>query len=153
VTPLFAGAVASAYVGTMIGLHRWNVRRLRGLAGGWQALARLDWETLFEGLDRADPARAAFLETLATGAVPPDVAARAEAIGFSGGQARWLERVALSRTSPDAAFDSLERDAVTTSSELYLREYLRLAHRTHPLNLELSVRFPRSTSRGRGLRR
>ena len=32
---LFAGGVAVAYAGTVIGLHRLNVRRMRAQAGGF----------------------------------------------------------------------------------------------------------------------
>jgi hypothetical protein len=152
VTGLAAGAIASAYVGVVVGVHRWNVWRLRSAAGGFRPLHRLDWDALLEGLPPEVGPREALLGALMAGVPPPDVQPKAEAAGFSGGQAHWLELLALSRTDPDAAFLRLERSALTTAAELYLREHLRLTRRTHPLNLELSV-FMAKRELGAGLAR
>jgi hypothetical protein len=147
---LFTGVVATAYAGAVVGAHRWNVWRLRSAAGGFRALHRLDWEALLEGVlpraagivgepEAALEPRRALVRALATGVVPTDLRPKAEAAGFSGGQAHWLELLALARGNPGAAFEQLLRSPLTTAAELYLREYLRLTDRTHPLNLELSV--------------
>jgi hypothetical protein len=61
------------------------------------------------------------------------------AAGYSGGQARWLKTLALARHDPHRAIERLESGTLDSAQELYLREYLRLVHRTHPLNLELAV--------------
>ncbi|HEX4621644.1 MAG TPA: hypothetical protein VH208_08760 [Myxococcaceae bacterium] len=164
---LFTGMVASAYVGAVVGVHRWNVWRLRSAAGGFRPLHRLDWDALLEGLlpaaagARAEPARLPngaptphallavvgddararqeLLAALVHGAPPSDLMPRAEVAGFSGGQAHWLELLALIRADPEEAFRRLDQGDLTTAAELYLREHLRLTRRTHPLNLEISV--------------
>src|SRR5579871_3594679 len=104
--------VASAYVGAVVGIHRWNVWRLRGAAGGFRPLHRLDWDALLEGLlpaatgARSEPARLPngaptprallavvdhdararqeILAALVHGTPPPDLMPRAEVAGFSG---------------------------------------------------------------------
>jgi hypothetical protein len=178
VNALFTGFVASAYVGAVVGIHRWNVWRLRSAAGGFRPLHRLDWDSLFEGLlpaagdGRTEPARLPngaptplallahldvdarprqeLLAALVHGRPPEDLMPRAEVAGFSGGQAHWLELLALAGSNPDEAFRRLDRGNLTTAAELYLREHLRLTQRTHPLNLELSV-FAAKRELGAGL--
>ncbi len=59
--------------------------------------------------------------------------------GFSGGQARWLKTLALVRHDPQRVIERLENATLDSAQELYLREHLRLVHRTHALNLELAV--------------
>jgi hypothetical protein len=180
VNALFTGVVASAYVGAVVGIHRWNVWRLRSAAGGFRPLHRLDWDALFEGLLPAASEARPEPERLPNGAPTPralladldaearprqellaalvhgrpleDLIPRAEVAGFSGGQAQWLELLALARSDPDQAFRRLDRRILTTAAELYLREHLRLTRRTHPLNLELSV-FAAKRELGAGLSR
>ena len=64
------------------------------------------------------------------------------ALGVGGGIAAYkaCELVReLVRAQPDLALQRLDPAWPTTAAQLYLREYLRLVHRTHALNLEVSV--------------
>lgn len=145
---LFAGGVAVAYAGTVIGLHRLNVRRMRAQAGGFPTLDRLDWDALVAGLLpagatlRAPPPpgaeeRHALLCAIVGGAaVDPS---RFEAAGFSGGESQWLTTLALAQPKPDDALERLFSGRPGTAAEVYLREHLFLRRRVNPLNLELSV--------------
>ncbi len=157
---VFAGGVALAYAGTVIGLHRLNVRRMRAQAGGFPTLQRLDWQSLLAGLLPASTgpisdgpadlppvlrtvppkdaeARHAMLAAIVSGA--PVDPSRFEAAGFSGGESQWLTTLALAQARPEDALDRLFSSRPGTSAEVYLREHLFLQHRVNPLNLELSV--------------
>lgn len=46
---ILAVTAAGLYAALVVGVHRWNIGRLRA-RGGFGALLRLDWETLIEGL-------------------------------------------------------------------------------------------------------
>jgi hypothetical protein len=139
VSVVLASAAAGAYAAAMIGFHRWNVRRLRRVAG-LSALDRLDWDALLQGLwpegdDASARARRALLLGLRTENAT-DVGPRAEAAGFTGGERRWLEVLALSRFAPRRALEQLEQARAATAAEAYLREHLRLLHGANALNLE-----------------
>jgi hypothetical protein len=157
---LFFGGVALAYAGTVVGLHRLNVRRMRAQAGGFPTLHRLDWQSLLVGLlppatgpvpetpaelppvlrlppPKDAEARHAMLSAIVSGvSVDP---ARFESAGFSGGESQWLTTLALAQARPHDALDRLFSSRPGTSAEVYLREHLFLQHRVNPLNLELSV--------------
>lgn len=160
-----SGAVAVSYAASVLGLHRWNVHRLRGAAGGFGTLGRLDWDTLLEGVLPAGPggpceaplpreggpspqllarapqadfaARHQLLCALVAGAQPAPLAL--QAAGFSGGEARWLSTLALVRSAPRAALEQLEATDDHSPAELYLREHLVLSHRVNLLSLEVVV--------------
>jgi hypothetical protein len=160
-----SGAVAVSYAASVLGLHRLNVHRLRGAAGGFVTLTRLDWDTLLEGvlplsqgpvceaplpreggpapqlLSRAPQApfreRHQLLCALVAGAQAE--LGRLEEAGFSGGEARWLSTLALARSAPLEALERLEAAADHSPAELYLREHLVLSHRVNLLNLEVAV--------------
>jgi len=159
---LFAGGVACAYLASVIGLHRLNVRRQRKQSGGFQTLGWLDWDTLFDGLDGLDRLGPPAADARAFGGGPlPALPGQAGAedrralllalslgneVGegplshaFSGGQLEWLTTLIDVARRPERALERLEAAELSTPAELYLRERLRLQHRTHALNLELSV--------------
>lgn len=118
VSVLFTGvAVAGLYATAVVGLHRWNLRRLRR-SGGLACLSRVDWDALLAGLD------------LKNAAVMGDV---------TGGDGAWLETLALFHRDPDAALRKLEAAHPASAQELYLREYLRLTRTTTAMNLELQI--------------
>jgi hypothetical protein len=152
----------------MVGLHRFAVARRRARARGFPTLLRLDWDALLDGLlpeGRGAPAavpdrlptgdatpslllrapsadlqpRHRLLTEVVAGAAPADLDRRAGEAGLTGGALEWLRTVALVRSSPEEALQRLERAEPTSAAELYLRERLRLLHRTHAFNLELSV--------------
>ncbi len=122
----------------MIGFHRWNVRRNRTRAG-LRCLERLDWDALLEGLwgegEHAGARRTLLLELRTMGSVA-GLDARAEGLGFTGGERRWLGVLSLLRDHPERAFEELERARPVTAAEAYLREYLRLRHSANAVNLE-----------------
>lgn len=88
----------------------------------------------------AEPRRALLTEIVAA-SIPEadDVEARARAAGFSGGEAAWLRTLSLLKAHPEKALERLEATRPSSAAELYLREYLRLVHETHAVNLELNV--------------
>ncbi|MBX5484515.1 MAG: hypothetical protein IRZ16_22055 [Myxococcaceae bacterium] len=159
-------AVTVLYAAAVMGIHRWNVRRLRR-RGNFAALLRLDWDALLDGLlpvaDRAaiDPSvpatlpdgtptplilrtpvdgahrgRRALLMSIVAGGADGDVAAFAREVGFTGGEAAWLATLALVGAQPLAALERLEASRPTSAQEIYLREHLRLTRTTTALNLE-----------------
>lgn len=176
---LLAGGVAFAYATAVVGLHRLQVRRMRRASGGFQALRRLDWDTLLQGL-LPDPAvppdsrlstvgcplpgpqilarppasgaeeRHAALCALLAGVSPKEEALLAA--GFSGGQVRWLKTLSYLSADAEQALQRLESGELNTVAELYLREHLSLEHRTHAVNLELQV-FSSKRRLGLALRR
>jgi len=179
VSILLAGGVAGAYIAGIVGLHRLNVRRMRAAAGGFAPLRWLDWDCLLAGLAPASPPasfapaltvhgggpsplllsqpappgaedRHALLRAVAAGQQVDE--ATLGAAGFSGGQAKWLTTVSLIASDPDRAIERLLATGVSSAAELYLRERLLLTHRTHALNLELSV-FATKRRLGQGLAR
>jgi hypothetical protein len=179
VSLVLAGGVAGAYIAGIVGLHRLNVRRKRALSGGFAPLRWLDWDCLLAGLLPAGLKGAASAGVavhgggpsplLLSAAAPPEAEARHAlvlavasgqavdeatlgAAGFSGGQAKWLRTVSLVARAPDQALERLVASGVGSAAELYLRERLLLAHRTHALNLELSV-FGAKRRLGLGLSR
>lgn len=169
---ILAVTAAGIYAALVIGVHRWNIGRLRA-RGGFSSLLRLDWEALVEELLPRPPPTAAWLTgvpaqlpsgdptpALLRREVPPEVeprrallaqlvagsppepselAARAQAAGFTGGEVGWLQTLALVKTHPEKALERLEALRPTSAAELYLREWLRLTRRTHSANLELNV--------------
>ena len=147
---VLASAAASVYAAAMIGFHRWNVRRLRRVAD-LRCLQQLDWSALYDGLwpqgDAPGPseARRALLLSLQTvvSPSPADVDAQAAALGFTGGERRWLALLALAKTRPMEALAALEAARAATAGEAYLREFLRLTAGTHRVNLELNSFFAR----------
>ena len=147
-----AGAAAGLYAATVVGVHRFAVSRRRARAGGFPTLLRLDWDSLLEGLLPQSAAastgpltppdlqaRRRLLIELMTGTPLGDVDRRAREAGLSGGTVEWLRTLAMVGASPEDALERLERAEPTSAAELYLRERLRLVHRTHAFNLELSV--------------
>ncbi len=140
---LLASAAAGAYAAAMIGFHRWNVRRNR-VQAGLACLERLDWDALFDGLlatdesatDEHDAARRALLFEVRTRGAIEGLETRAEALGYTGGERRWLGVLAQLKERPERAFEILESARPMTAAEAYLREYLRLRHETNLANLE-----------------
>lgn len=132
-----ASAVAGTYAAAVIGFHRWNLHRQRRRAG-LACLDRLDWDTLLQGLVAEDdsPARRALLMEVRAQGRPPNLDARAEALGFTGGERRWLGVLSQLHDAPRRALEQLEGARAGTAAEAYLREHLRLRHGTNPLNLE-----------------
>lgn len=166
---ILAGTVAGLYAATVIGVQRWNVNRLRRQSGGFPTLRRLDWDTLFKDLlpSQPGPRDDAVPATLPGGTptpeslrrpVDPGLAARRELLlkivtgvatdqsfdegataGLSGSQLEWMKTLSLVQTRPLDALRALETTRPSSAAELYLREHLRLLHRTHAVNLEMSV--------------
>lgn len=163
---LFASGMAFTYVFGVIGLHRLNVFRMRRAAGGFPSLRWLDWDTLFFGL--VPPARGTFsrrpLRVSGGGPLPKFFETQVaqeevhrmealcalvegnvvgseqwEALGFSGGELRWLHLLGKSLVSPHVALAELEHVDAATVAECYLREHLFLCHATHAFNLEWAV--------------
>ncbi len=140
---VWASAAAGVYAAAMIGFHRWNVRRKRRVAD-LRCLQLLDWGALLEGLwpsgdGPGDEARRALLLSMQTQESMSDLDARALALGFTGGERRWLALVRLAKTRPDEAFRQLEASRPATAAEAYLREYLRLTSATGRVNLEVNA--------------
>lgn len=165
---LWAFGAASLYAAAVVGVHRWNVRRLRNV-GGFSALERLDWDTLIaellptvpghapadvpDTLPSGDPtparllmrpapgaeARRRLLASVIVGGQVDDFEERAEEAGFGGAELTWLLLLRQVRHEPEGALAALEQTRPTSVAEVYLREYLRLTQRIHSGNLELTV--------------
>ncbi len=162
----WAGALALAYAGGVVGLHRLNVYRLRKQAGFYPTLAWLDWDTLLADVFRAERAQPV-LELPSPpegGPAPlclsrqPVQAARAqhqllfelvqgrpadpqsiESVGFSGGEARWLGLLTELRSAPQALIERFDSRPPASVPEVLLHEWLVLTHEPTPVNLELTV--------------
>jgi hypothetical protein len=161
---LFAALVGVVYVTGVVGLHRFNVWRMRRASAGFPPLRWLDWDTLFEGLLPTNPAvpfepepsalpdgspaplalngegedvKRALLSSLVLGNFIDEP--QLFAAGFSGGEVRWLKTLIYATRDPDRALERLESGQLGSAAELYLREYLRLTRRANVLNLELAV--------------
>ena len=119
----------------MIGIHRWNVRRKRRVAD-LRCLLQLDWDALFEGLPESSRP---LLLSLQVNEEVPDLDARAEALGLTASERKWLGLVALAKARPLQALEALESGRPATAAEAYLREYLRLTAGTHRFNLEVNA--------------
>jgi hypothetical protein len=168
VSVLLASAAAVLYAATVVGVHRLGVSRRRARAGGFSSLRRLDWDSLLEGVlpsldfvrgdaperlptgDSTPPlllrapvpgaeARHRLFLELVAGAPLPDLDDRAREAGLAGGTLEWIRTLTMVRAHPDEAIERLDRARPTSAPELYLREYLRLVHRTNALNLEVSI--------------
>lgn len=150
----------SGYVAAVIGIHRLNISRMRRLAGGFQVLNRLDWESLLAGLlpkgnpigatltlsdggplpprlsQPVDSQRSALLRQIVMGQPTQVSEADARTAGFSGGEARFVHTLSLVRSQPERALQSLEATRCDTAAEAYLREHLFLSLRVTALNLE-----------------
>lgn len=163
-----AFGAASLYAAAVVGIHRWNVRRLRA-AGGFSALERLDWDTLIADLlptvpgplpgdvpdtlpsGEATPerlllrpapgaqARRSLLAAVIAGGRIDNFEERAEEAGFGGAELNWVTLLRRVRKDPAGTLLSLEQTRPTSAAEVYLREYLRLTQRLHSGNLELAV--------------
>lgn len=163
VSAWFASTVVSGYIAAVVGIHRFNVWRMRRAAEGFTALDRLDWDALLSGLlpdpprstraslkledgspsplrlEELSNPRARFLKELLFGAgssEPPSDVAFAEA-GLSGGEASWAKTLWQARRAPEQALQWLEQAKVETAAEVYLREHLALSHQTNIFNREL----------------
>jgi hypothetical protein len=162
---LFTGGVALAYTVGVVGVHRWAVYRRRAKAGNFAALDWLDWDTLLEGVwpvgsptdlpgvapreggpvprclaglpTAGREAAHAFLQRVVAGAVISST--DFEAVGFSGGEARWLSGLSERTTAPGALIDRLERQPPESAAEAYLREWLSLRYAVTPLSTEWQV--------------
>lgn len=166
---ILAVTAAGLYAALVVGVHRWNIGRLRARAS-LLPLTRLDWDALLEGLlpSSRGPYLSGVPESLPTGEATPellrheakdaeprrrllaelvagtpagleDLEARAQAAGFTGGEAAWLRTLASLKVDPLKTIERLEATRPTSAAELYLREYLRLTRETHSGNLELNV--------------
>ena len=163
---ILPGAVALAYAGGVVGLHRLNVYRLRKQAGFYPTLTWLDWDTLLadvfrpevgsawlglprppEGgpapgrLERAPTESLRLRHELLCSLVqnrPFDLAS-IESSGFSGGEARWLSLLTEVRSQPMALIERFGKRAPASVAEVLLHEWLVLTHETTPVNLELAV--------------
>ncbi len=165
---LVTGGVASLYVAGVVGLHRFNVWRMRRAARGFTVLRWLDWDALLEGLlpkEERTPRTALPMARLKDGGLPPEllIGARQGALerkrallerlvagvavedddveeaGFSGGEARWVRLVRDAQSAPERALEQLSAGRGLTVQEVYLREHLSLVHHVNGLNLELAV--------------
>ncbi len=159
-----AAGVAGAYASALLGAHRLNVFRMRRASGGFPTLRWLDWDALLDGLLPAGPSHPAQSPPPADGSPPPRLlsqvpeaaaerhallcaivagqtvdAARFEPAGFSGGEAKWLSKLARLRSAPEAVLDELEAERESTAAGVYLREHLFLQRRIGLLNLEVAV--------------
>lgn len=163
---VFAGALALAYTGAVVGLHRLNVYRLRQQAGFYPTLCWLDWDTLLidvcplnaaaqtselprpleggpaprclSGQPHAGAvAQHELLCRLVAGQpVEPDAF---ESAGFSGGEARWLGFLTQVRSAPLSLIERFDERPPSSVPEVLLHEWLVLTHHVTPVNLELTV--------------
>ena len=150
-----AGAVACAYAGGVIGLHRLNVYRLRKQAGFYPTLAWLDWQALLSDVFTVNRSGEPLsLPRTLEGGPSPEVLQKAplegccaqhellcsltqgrsfdvesiEPAGFSGGEERWLRVLATVRSNPLDLIARFDRTPPASVAEVVLHEWLRLTH-------------------------
>ncbi|MFL5320301.1 MAG: hypothetical protein ACJ790_11645 [Myxococcaceae bacterium] len=157
----FAGGVVSGYIAAVVGIHRFNVWRMRRQAEGFVALERLDWDALLSGLlpdpprdskpellledgspaplrlSHGDEKKRSLLRELIVGTskAPLTDLQLAEA-GISGGEATWVRNLWAARHTPHKALAWLEQAKVESAAEVYLREHLTLNLRATVFNRE-----------------